>query len=238
MNITLTLFGRPLRLGFAAAIVALSSASALTTLAQAADAQSAQTLAAGTPQTTSAGHTFTAASGWTLTRRGTAIIIEGPERDVRIGLVDVQARDADDAVAQGRAAVNPGFKRPLKLKTRGAARNGWEERHSYQYETSPNEKLVLDGMRRLGVPGVDFSLIDNGQVIYEGGLGVKKLGSPDPVDADTLFIAASNTKAITTLMLAQAVDDGKLRWDDPVVKAFRAEPDGAPRCIGLELRRG
>lgn len=288
MNLTLTLFDRPLRLGFAAAIVALSSAPALTTLARAADAQSAQTLAADTPQTTSAGHTFTAASGWTLTRRGSAIIIEAPERDVRIGLVDVQAKDADDAVAQGWAAVNPGFKRPLKLKTPGAARNGWEERHSYQYETSPNEKLVvsaaawragtawlaiavegsestlekrgsslglmqqslrpkgyaretfagrkahpldaqritlmraflLDGMRQLGVPGVGFSLIDNGKVVYEGGLGVKKLGSPEPVDADTLFIAASNTKALTTLLLAQAVDDGRLRWDDPVVKAF------------------
>jgi CubicO group peptidase (beta-lactamase class C family) len=35
------------------------------------------------------------------------------------------------------------------------------------------------------------------------------------VDGDTLFIAASNTKALTTLLLAELVDEGKMRWDQP-----------------------
>ena len=43
--------------------------------------------------------------------------------------------------------------------------------------------------------------------MFEGGLGVKTLGRPDPVDADTLFLAASNTKAMTTLLLAELVDE-------------------------------
>ena len=54
-------------------------------------------------------------------------------------------------------------------------------------------------------------------MVYEGGLGVKELGKPDKVDAHTLFIAASNTKAMTTLLLARLVDEKKLRWDEPVV---------------------
>ncbi len=255
---------------------------------EAANAPAAQTLAADTLQTTSAGHTFTAPAQWTVTRRGNALILEAPEGDVRAGIVDVQAKDADDAVAQGWAALSPGFKRPLSLKSPGAARHGWDERHGYEYETSPNERLfvaagawragtawialvlqagqatlekrassislmqqslrakgytresfagrkasaitpyhvkllrefVLDGMHELGIPGVAFSLIDGGQVVYQGGVGVKTLGRPDPVDADTLFIAASNTKALTTLLLAQAVDDGKLRWEQPVAQAY------------------
>ena len=48
----------------------------------------------------------------------------------------------------------------------------------------------------------------------------KSLGSPDPVDADTLFLAASNTKALTTLLLATLVDEGKLRWDQPVTEVY------------------
>jgi len=35
-------------------------------------------------------------------------------------------------------------------------------------------------------------------------------------------MAASNTKALTTLLLAKLVDDGKLKWDMPVTQAFPA----------------
>jgi CubicO group peptidase (beta-lactamase class C family) len=72
--------------------------------------------------------------------------------------------------------------------------------------------FVHDLMQQSGIPGVGFSLIDGGRVVFEGGFGVKTLGKPDPVDADTLFLAASNTKALTTLLLALLVDEKKLRW--------------------------
>ena len=49
---------------------------------------------------------------------------------------------------------------------------------------------------------------------------MKTLGKPDPVDADTLFIAASNTKVMTTLLLAELVDEKKLRWDQPVAEVY------------------
>ena len=57
-------------------------------------------------------------------------------------------------------------------------------------------------------------------MIYEGGLGVRELGKPDPVDENTLFMAASNTKGMTTLLLAELVDKKKLRWDEPVIEAY------------------
>jgi CubicO group peptidase (beta-lactamase class C family) len=47
---------------------------------------------------------------------------------------------------------------------------------------------------------------------------VKEAGKPEAVDADTLFIAASNTKALTTLLLAELVDEGKMHWDQPVTE--------------------
>jgi CubicO group peptidase (beta-lactamase class C family) len=81
------------------------------------------------------------------------------------------------------------------------------------------KRFVADGMKQLDVPGVGLSFIDGNKVVYEGGLGVKTQGKSDPIDAHTVFIAASNTKAMTTLLLAEAVDAGKLRWDEPVVEA-------------------
>ena len=67
-----------------------------------------------------------------------------------------------------------------------------------------------------------MALIDHGQVVFEGGFGVKTLGKPDPVDAHTRFMIASNTKGLSTLLLARLVDQGKLRWDEPVTEAYPA----------------
>jgi len=77
-------------------------------------------------------------------------------------------------------------------------------------------------MKTFDVPGVGLAFLDGGKTVWAGGLGVKELGKPDPVDADTLFIAASNTKALTTLLLAELVDEGKMRWDQPVTELFPA----------------
>lgn len=97
--------------------------------------------------------------------------------------------------------------------------------------------FLADGMKKLGVPGVGFSLIDQNRVVFEGGLGVRTLGKPAPVDAHTRFIAASNTKAMTTLLLAQAVDKGLMKWDDPVVSVYPGFRLGDPETTRQVLVR-
>ena len=82
--------------------------------------------------------------------------------------------------------------------------------------------FLADAMTQLAIPGAGFALMDHNRVVYEGGVGVREQGKPDPVDADTLFMAASNTKGMSTLLLAILVDDGKLRWDEPVTQAYPA----------------
>src|SRR5690606_33663218 len=57
-------------------------------------------LAADTPGTTAAGHTFVAPAGWSLTVRGAASILEAPEGNSRIALIDVQAKEPDAAIAE------------------------------------------------------------------------------------------------------------------------------------------
>ena len=63
------------------------------------------------------------------------------------------------------------------------------------------------------VPGAAIGLIQNGKVVYAGGLGVRDLGRPEKVDADTKFLIASNTKPMVTLMLAKLVEEGKMTWE-------------------------
>ena len=80
--------------------------------------------------------------------------------------------------------------------------------------------FVETGMKQLNVPGVAVALIDHGQVVLEAGFGVRELGRPEPVDAHTLFMIASNTKGMSTLLLARLVDQGKLQWDQPVTQVY------------------
>jgi CubicO group peptidase (beta-lactamase class C family) len=82
--------------------------------------------------------------------------------------------------------------------------------------------FVRQSATALDVPGVGLALIDHGQIVYEGGVGVREIGRTEPVDAHTRFMIASNTKSMSTLLLAELVDAGKLRWEQPVIEAYPA----------------
>jgi CubicO group peptidase (beta-lactamase class C family) len=70
------------------------------------------------------------------------------------------------------------------------------------------------------IPGEAIALVQGGKSVFEGGFGVRDLDKADKVDAKTLFIIASNTKALTTLMLAKLVDQKKIRWDQPAKELY------------------
>ena len=247
----------------------------------AASAAAVETIGADTPRTTIRGNTFVAPAGWSLSVRGSATILQAPEGDSRIALVDVEAADAAEAVARAWAELGSVMKRPLKIATDAPDKDGWSKIRNFGYETSPSERRdvaaqtrfangfwtvilidfseaveekrgaqigvlvsrllpkggqretfvgktanVLDASRiakliefvetartLAGVPGVSFGLVQDGKVVYAGGSGVRELGKPERVDADTKFLIASNTKAFTTLMLAKLVDEKKLTWE-------------------------
>ena len=76
---------------------------------------------------------------------------------------------------------------------------------------------IEQSMARFDVPGMAVAVVENGKVAYAQGFGVRNLESEEPVNADTLFGIASNTKAFTSAALAMLVDEGKLSWDDKVI---------------------
>jgi len=77
-------------------------------------------------------------------------------------------------------------------------------------------RFIESGQKVLGVPGIAFGLVQDGKVVFADGFGTKELGSSDKPDADTLFMVASNTKAMTTLLLARLVDEHRMSWETPV----------------------
>ncbi len=95
-------------------------------------------------------------------------------------------------------------------------------------------RFVETGMQALKVPGVAIGIVENGKVVLARGFGTRALGHPEPVDADTMFMVASNTKAMTTLLLARLVAAGKVTWETPataLLPSFRlGDAETTGRC--------
>ncbi|MES1249778.1 MAG: serine hydrolase, partial [Chitinophaga rupis] len=80
------------------------------------------------------------------------------------------------------------------------------------------DSLVSRTLRTFEVPGIAVCVIQDGTVIHSKGYGVRSLDTRQPMDENTLFGIASNSKAFTTAALGMLVDEGKLNWDDKVRK--------------------
>ena len=129
--------------------------------------------------------------------------------------------DMADAVGEKRAAqANLIYG---KLLPKGRTRESFAGKKAHTLDAAHLDKLrtfVETSMKLTGVPGVSLALYQDGRVVLAEGFGVRELGKPAKVDADTRYMIASNTKAMATLMLAKLVDQGKLSWDTPAVKAL------------------
>lgn len=68
------------------------------------------------------------------------------------------------------------------------------------------------------VPGLSIVVVQDGKVLLSKGYGVREHGKNAKVDAETLFGAMSTTKAMTAVTMGMLVDEGKVSWDDKVVK--------------------
>ena len=68
------------------------------------------------------------------------------------------------------------------------------------------------------VPGMAVAVVKDGKVIFSKGYGVRQLGTLNKVDNQTLFACASTTKAMTAVCMGILVDEGKVKWDDEVIK--------------------
>ncbi|MGE3798185.1 MAG: serine hydrolase domain-containing protein, partial [Thermomicrobiales bacterium] len=79
-------------------------------------------------------------------------------------------------------------------------------------------EFARDLARRGDIPGASVVVVQNGEIVYAEGFGVKTIGSDDAVTPDTLMMIGSVTKSFTTTMMASMVDDSLFTWDTPVVE--------------------
>jgi CubicO group peptidase (beta-lactamase class C family) len=96
------------------------------------------------------------------------------------------------------------------------------------------KQFIEQGRKLTGVPGVSLGLVQDGKLIFADGFGVKELDGSERPDGDTLFMVASNAKAMTTLMLAKLVDEHRISWQTPVttlLPSFRLGDGNTTRSV-------
>lgn len=85
----------------------------------------------------------------------------------------------------------------------------------------PERFTVTERMQRYAVPGVAIAVVDDGEIVWSGGYGTRGSGS-GTVTADTLFQAASISKAVAAVAVLALVEHGDLDLDTDVNRYLRS----------------
>ena len=82
------------------------------------------------------------------------------------------------------------------------------------------DRYVAQGLKDWDIPGLSVVIVRDGKVVLSKGFGVKDLVTKSPVDENTLFMIASNTKLFTGTALALLETRGQLNLNDRIAKYF------------------
>lgn len=88
------------------------------------------------------------------------------------------------------------------------------------------QRVVADG----AVPGLAIAIVHRDQIVYAKGFGLREVGKPEPVDADTVFQIASLSKPVSATVVAALVSAGVVGWErriadlDPAFRLHDAYP--------------
>ena len=87
-----------------------------------------------------------------------------------------------------------------------------------QIEEKKLDELIQNTIKTFDVPGMSVGIIKDGKTVYAKGFGVSSLTTKQKMDENTLVGIASNSKGFTGTALAILADEGKLNFDDKVIK--------------------
>lgn len=82
------------------------------------------------------------------------------------------------------------------------------------------DSYIIKGIKDWNVPGLSIVIVKDGKVVFMKGFGVKSIQTQSPVDENTLFMIASNTKLFTATSLALLETRGKISLNDNITKYF------------------
>ncbi|MBK6731937.1 MAG: serine hydrolase [Bacteroidetes bacterium] len=86
------------------------------------------------------------------------------------------------------------------------------------FVTDSLDNYIQREMQRWDIPGMAVAIVKDGKVIVSKGFGVQNLDTKTPVNENTLFQIASNSKAFTGTAMAILQEQGDIQLDDKVTE--------------------
>ncbi|KDA04925.1 D-Ala-D-Ala carboxypeptidase [Microbacterium sp. CH12i] len=96
------------------------------------------------------------------------------------------------------------------------------------------EGQITDVMEKNAIPGVVVSVQSPSKGDWSATFGTAELGADVPMSLDDYFRIGSNTKTMTSTVILQLVDEGKLSLDDPISK-YRPDVPGGENITITQL---
>ncbi len=75
-------------------------------------------------------------------------------------------------------------------------------------------------LSRYDLPALAAAVVKNGEILAAGAVGTRRAGMNIPVTINDRFHLGSDTKAMTALLAARLVEEGKLHWDSTTAGVF------------------
>jgi CubicO group peptidase (beta-lactamase class C family) len=89
---------------------------------------------------------------------------------------------------------------------------------SLETKAAELDTYVAQAVKDWHATGLAIAVVKDGKVVFEKGYGLREINKPAPFDTTTISAIASTTKAMTAAAMGMLVDEGKVKWDDPVTK--------------------
>lgn len=105
------------------------------------------------------------------------------------------------------------------------------------FDSVAMDALLSSAVERGDVIGTSALVFDEGKTVYQGAFGLGDRESSTPVDMDTVWRIYSMTKPVTSVIIMDLQEEGKLKLSDPVSKYIpeignmmvaKMEEDGQP----------
>jgi D-alanyl-D-alanine carboxypeptidase len=110
--------------------------------------------------------------------------------------------------------------RPVQILTAVLALALLSSAAAAQLDRAAIHDQLAAALKARGLVGLSAAVVENGEVVFADGLGVKSLATGQPVAADTMFAIGSITKQFTSACVLLLAEDGKLAVTDKVAKYY------------------
>ncbi len=79
-------------------------------------------------------------------------------------------------------------------------------------------EIVISTLERFEIPACSVAIVYQNRIIFNSGFGTRTKGENEPVNEHTIYALASISKTTVSACLGILVDEGRIKWSDPVRK--------------------